>query len=194
MSQKSIRGKISAKSNILIIKKRFPCRIGWGPCQTMTTSSAIGQHSAGGKLCYCQLNTKDVETGKVTRGSERGGKAWVWWWMSRLLWDYDWWREKNCWYDGENEGSQTRSCSGGIKMFYLRRWKKFSVGRIMSLKLEMKDLVLQVVGAYTPQVGYQLEKEECWSNSNRITPLDITLLMSLTYKQQSENQQPLCFF
>lgn len=58
------------------------------------------------------------------RGSERGGKAWVWWWMSRLLWDYDWWREKNCWYDGENEGSQTRSCSGGIKMFYLRRWKK----------------------------------------------------------------------
>lgn len=31
----------------------------------MTTSSAVGQHSAGGKLCYCQLNTKDVETGKV---------------------------------------------------------------------------------------------------------------------------------
>lgn len=128
------------------------------------------------------------------RGSERGGKAWVWWWMSRLLWDYDWWREKNCWYDGENEGSQTRSCSGGIKMFYLRRWKKFSVGRIMSLKLEMKGLVLQVVGAYTTQVGYQLEKEECWSNSTRITQLDITLLMSLTYNQQSENQQPLCFF
>lgn len=31
----------------------------------------------------------------------------------------------------------------------------------MSLKLEMKGLVLQVVGAYTPQVVYQLEKEEC---------------------------------
>lgn len=31
----------------------------------MTTSSAVGQHSAGGKLCYCRPNTKDVERGKV---------------------------------------------------------------------------------------------------------------------------------
>lgn len=37
--------------------------------------------------------------------------------------------------------------------------------RITSLKLEIKQVMLNVVGVYAPQVGWELEeKEKFWSN------------------------------
>uniref|UniRef100_A0AAR2IVR4 Endonuclease/exonuclease/phosphatase domain-containing protein n=1 Tax=Pygocentrus nattereri TaxID=42514 RepID=A0AAR2IVR4_PYGNA len=87
------------------------------------------------------------------------------------------------------KGSKARNIGGGFKLFYhgVER-KRNGVGiilkeqlvksvldvkrvsdRIMSLKLEVDGVILNVVSSYAPQVGCQLEeKEEFWSKMDEV--------------------------
>ncbi|KAK3506526.1 hypothetical protein QTP70_006437 [Hemibagrus guttatus] len=83
------------------------------------------------------------------------------------------------------KGSKASSIGAGFKLYYygvdskrngvgvVEVWEECSRGdksvRVMSLKLEIEGVMLNVVSGYAPQVGYELEeKERFWSELDEV--------------------------
>ncbi|KAF7702094.1 hypothetical protein C0J45_9471 [Silurus meridionalis] len=87
------------------------------------------------------------------------------------------------------KGSNTRNIGGGFKLFYHGAdEKRNSIGvilkeeysksvvevkrvsdRVMNMKLEVEGVMINVISAYTPQVGCEMEeKEKCWRELDEV--------------------------
>ncbi|KAK3522013.1 hypothetical protein QTP70_021391 [Hemibagrus guttatus] len=67
------------------------------------------------------------------------------------------------------KGSKARSIGAGFKLFYYGVEVKRVSDRVMSLKLEIEGVMLNVVSGYAPQVGCELEeKERFWSKLDEV--------------------------
>ncbi|KAI5099810.1 gastrula zinc finger protein XlCGF28.1-like [Silurus meridionalis] len=96
-----------------------------------------------------------------------------WWWISETKW----------------KGSKARNIGGGFKLFYYGvNGKRNGVGvilkedysksvvevkrvsdKVMNLKLEVEGMMINVISAYTPQVGCEMEeKEKFWSELDEV--------------------------